>query len=806
MDELRKNITFGLRVLRRNPGFTAIAVLALALGIGANTAIFTIVDGIVLRPLPFDDPAKLVFVWERQPQMDFISVSYFNFLDWRQQQKAFEAMAALQPESFILTGVDQPERIRGANASHELFSVLRASPALGRTFTAQEDSLGAHVIVISDSLWERRFNRDPNVLGKTMKLSSEQFTIIGVMRSGFNYPLGGSQTEIWGPLGRLAGRPSFKDRGNHPGIYVVARLKPKVTAAQAQKDLDSVAANLASQFPDTNKLMTIGSDTLHSRVVGSSMRTAGILVLGAVAFVLLIACANVANLLLARASSRSHEIAVRTALGAGRGHVVRQLLTESLLLALLSGALGLLIAYWGVDALRALLPDGTPRASDIRIDGRVLAFTFAVTLFTGLLFGLVPALHASSENLHDTVKEGGKRSTGSESRQRWRNALIVGEVALSVVLLVGAGLMIQSFLKMSSADPGLDASRVMTSTLILRGENYREPAQMIAFTNRLIGQIRQLPGVEKAAITTFLPFLSGNQTGVYIEGQPNGPHDRIMADHLKISPDYFSAMGIRVLDGRAFTEFDTERSKLVGIIDETFAKRYFPGQSAIGKRFYYGPNAGLKTIEIVGVVAHVKHYGLDQISRIEVYLPYAQAPEPFFIVTARTAVDPVSLSGTLRAAVAGIDKDVPLFNQTAMSSYVARSMTTNRISTVLFGIFAGVAMLLSAIGIYGVISYSVTQRTQEIGIRMALGAASRDVLRLVFGQGGILIGTGVALGILGSIGLTRLLSTLLYNVSSTDTATFVGAPVMLALVAALAIYVPARRAIRVDPMQALRYE
>ena len=805
MDQLWRNIRFGVRVMMRNPGFTAVATIALALGIGANTAIFTVVDGIVLKPLPFSDSSRLVYVWERQPQMDFISVAYPNFLDWRRQQKAFEAMSAVQTESLILTGVDQPERIRGANASYELFSVLRVSPAIGRVFTAQEDASGAHVVVISDTLWERRFGRDPNVIGKQMRLSSELFTIIGVMRPGFNYPFGSSQNEVWSPIGRIADTPNVKDRGSHPGIYVVARLKPDVSIEQAREDLKNVAANLARQYPDTNKLQAIGADILQNQVVGT-LRTAGLLVLGAVGFVLLIACANVANLLLARASSRTHEIAVRAAIGASRGHIIRQLLTESLLLALFSGVLGLLIAYWGVDALRAMLPERTPRLHEVSIDGRVLSFTFAISLITGLLFGLVPALQASTSDLHDSVKEGGKRSTGSESRQRWRNALIVGEVAMSVVLLVGAGLMIQSFVKMSSASPGLNASKVMTSTIALRGENYREPAQMLAFTQKLLDRVRQLPGVEKAAVTTFLPFFSGNQFGVYIEGQPNGPHDRIMADSLRITPDYFSTMGIRVLEGRVFNDFDTDKSKAVGIVDETLARRYFPGGSAIGKKFYTGPSANLKTVEIVGVVSHVKHYGLDQISRIEVYVPYAQAPGPLFSLTARTSVDPASLSGALRSAVADVDKDVPLYNQIAMSDYVALSMTTNRLSTMLFGIFAGIAMLLSAIGIYGVISYSVTQRTQEIGIRMALGAAGRDVLRLVFGQGGFLIGLGVALGVVGAIALTRLLATLLYNVSATDVTTFIAAPIMLAAIAALAIYVPARRAMRVDPMQALRYE
>jgi putative ABC transport system permease protein len=555
--------------------------------------------------------------------MDFISVSYPNFLDWRKQQTTFEAMSAVQAESLILTGVDQPERIRGANASYELFGVLRATPAIGRVFTAQEDNSGAHVIVISDTLWERRFGRDRNVLGKQMRLSSESFTIIGVMRPGFNYPVNSTQTEVWTPLGRIADRPTSKDRGDHPGIYVVARLKPDVSLEQARKDLKNVAANLARQYPDTNKLQSIGADILQNQVVGS-LKTAGLLVLGAVSFVLLIACANVANLLLARASSRTHEIAVRAAVGAGRGHIVRQLLTESLLLAVFSGVLGLLIAYWGVDALRAMLPDRTPRINDISINGRVLAFTFFISVLTGLLFGLLPALQVSAADLHDSVKEGGKRSTGSESRQRWRNVLIVGEVAMSVVLLVGAGLMIQSFVKMSNASTGFDASKVMTSTITLRGENYRQPAQMLAFTQKLLDRVRQLPGVEKAAITTFLPLLNGNQTGIYIEGQPNGPFDRVMADSLRITPDYFSTMGIRVLEGRVFNDFDTDKSNAVGIVDETFAKRYFSGGSAIGKRFYMGPSKILKTIEIVGVVAHVKHYGLDQISRIEAYVPYAQ--------------------------------------------------------------------------------------------------------------------------------------------------------------------------------------
>ena len=806
MDQILKNVRFALRIMARNPGFSVVAILALALGIGANTAIFTVVDGIVLKPLPYPESSRLIFVWERQPQMDFVSVAYLNFTDWRQQQRSFVNMAAVQPESFILTGVEQPERLRGSNVSHELFDVLLAKPTLGRTFTAGEDRPGSNLIVISDSLWERRFGRDRAVVGKQLRLSADLFTIIGVMPAGFNYPVSSTQTEVWTPLGRISDRPGVKDRWNHPGIYVVARLLPQVTLEQARQDMARVAANLARQYQDTNKLQSIGLDLLQVQAVGTGMRHAGFVVLGAVGFVLLIACANVANLLLARASSRSHEIAVRSALGAGRGDIVRQLLTESVLLALFSGAIGLLIAYWGVDALKSLIPATTPRLNEIAIDGRVLAFTFVVSLLTGLLFGLVPAMQASNASVHETVKEGGKRNTGSEARQRWRNALIVGEVALSVILLVGAGLMIQSFVQMSHASPGMDASRVATATIALRGENYKEPAQQLTFAERLLENSRQLPGVEKAAVTTFLPLLNANQNGIFIEGQPRGQHDRVMTDFLRISPDYFNTLGIRVIDGRTFTEHDREKSQKVTIVDETLAKKYFPGQSAIGRKLYSGALENLTTLEIVGVVAHVKHYGLDQESRIQTYVPFAQSAAPVFSLAVRTAGDPAMVSSALRNAIATIDRDVPLYNQAPMREYVARSMTTKRLSTILFGIFAGVALLLSAIGIYGVISYSVTQRTQEIGIRMALGARSNDVLRLVFGQGGMLIGLGVVIGVIGAISLAQLLSTLLYNVSTTDLKTFLAAPLILAAIAAFAIYVPARRAMRVDPMQALRYE
>ncbi len=805
MDQFLKNIRFGLRVMTRNPGFTAIAILALSLGIGANTAIFTVVDGIVLKPLPFHESSRLLFVWERQPQMDFVSVAYPNFVDWRKQQKAFENIAAAQGESFILTGVDQPERLRGANVSYELFDVLQAHPLLGRTFTVQEDSPGSRLVVISNNLWERRFGRDRNVLGKQLTLSAESYTIIGVMPTGFNYPVSTTQIDVWAPIGRNADRPNMTERGNHPGIYVVGRLKTGVTLEQARLDFDAVAANLARQYPDTNKLATIGTNLLQDQVVGD-LRVAGLVVLGAVAFVLLIACANVANLLLARASTRGHEIAVRVALGAGRNHIIRQLLTESVLMSLFSGALGLLIAYWGVDALRGILPEGTPRAKEIGIDARVLLFTFTVSVLTGLLFGLVPALQAASANLHDTVKEGGKRVIGSESRQRWRNILIVGEVALSVVLLVGAGLMIQSFLKMSGASPGINAENVAAGAIALRGEHYKEPQQVRAFADRLIDDLRHAPGVEKAAITTFLPLASSNQTSLYIEGQPNGPHDRILSDFLKVTPDYFGALDVKLLEGRFFNEYDKEKGQRVAIVDETLAKRFFPGQSALGKKMYYGPSKALQTIEVVGVVSHVKHYGVDQISRIETYIPFVQDPNPSFNLVVRASGDPAAVMGAMRAAVAAIDKDVPLYNQSAMRDYVALSLTTKRLSTILFGVFAGVAMLLSAIGIYGVISYSVTQRTQEIGIRMALGAGSRDVLRLVFGQGGLLIGLGVAIGMAGAVALTHVLSKLLYNISPTDAKTFVVAPAVLAFVAMLATYVPARRAMHVEPMQALRYE
>jgi putative ABC transport system permease protein len=806
MDKIAKNIKFGLRIMARNPGFTFTAILALALGIGANTAIFTVVDGIVLKPLSYPESSRLALLWERQPQMDFISVSYLNFLDWREQQRSFENIAAVQPESFILTGLEQPERLRGSNVSYEFFDVLRAKPLIGRTFTRTEEGPGSNLMLISESLWERRFGRDHNVLGKQLRLSSDLFTIIGVMPSGFNYPISTFQTEVWTPLGRISDRPNARNRGSHPGIYVVGRLLPQVSFKEAEGDMARVAANLARQYPDTNKLQTIGLDSLQTQAVGTGMRTAGFVVLGAVGFVLLIACANVANLLLARASTRSHEIAVRSALGAGRGDIVKQLLTESVLLSVLSGALGLLIAYWGVDGLKALIPSTTPRLNEITIDARVLSFTFVVSLLTGLLFGLVPAMQASNSNLHETVNEGGRRLVGSEARQRWRNMLIVGEVALSVILLIGAGLMIQSFVEMSHASPGMDLSLVATATIALRGENYKDPAQQLTFAEHLLDRVRALPGVERATITTFLPLFNANQNGIFIEGQPRGQHDRVMTDWLNISPDYFSTLGIRVLEGRAFTIHDREKTQKVAIVDETLARKYFPGQSAVGKKLYYGSLSDLNTVEIVGVVDHVKHYGLDRDSRIETYLPFAQIPEPVFSLAVKTAGDPAAVSNGLRAAIAEIDRDVPLYNQAPMRDYLARSMTTKRLSTVLFGLFAGVAMLLSAIGIYGVISYSVTQRTQEIGIRMALGARSKDVLRLVFGQGGVLIGLGVAIGVTGAMFLSRLLGTLLYNVSTTDFKTFLAAPLMLAAIAFLATYVPARRAMRVDPMQALRYE
>jgi putative ABC transport system permease protein len=800
-------------MLWKSPGFTLVTVLALALGIGANTAIFSVVNTVLLRPLPYPNGERIVFIGEWSQQVPEMSVSYPNFSDWRDQQQTMERIAAFRSANYVVTGGGEPERLDGRQVSAAFFDVLGVQPALGRNFTPEEDKPGANpVALISHGFWQRRLGGDPSIINKQLQLSNESFTVIGVLPQTFEWQ---SPVDVFVPVGLRAGDQNMTGRGNHPGMYVLGMLKPNVTVEQARTEIKAIAERLAVQYPDTNGGQSAVLDSLQARAV-EDIRPALLLLLAAVGFVLLIACANVANLLLARAASRSKEIAIRTALGAGRLRIIRQLLTESLLLSVMGGALGLLFAMWGIDALLAALPEDVPRllVAGVGLNTPVLLFTLAVSVLTGLLFGLAPALQASKSNLNETLKDGGRTSAGV-GRQRVRNVLVVSEVALSLLLLISAGLLIKSFLRLQETELGFDPANVLTLRVPLPEARYKENGKVENFWDELLRRVRALPGVESAGLTRGLPMNGGIESGVMVEGQEGTSNkDATAAVNLYAEPGYFKTLDIKLVNGRFISDEDTKDSPLVAMVDEMFVAKFFPGGDAIGKRLRIGGDqAPLRSI--VGVFKHMKHYGPDEAGegRVELYTPYKQVPQEFFAASNRslwlavkTKGDPTSLAPAIRNEVLQIDKDQPISNVGTMERIVAATVAPQKFATWLLAVFAATAMVLAAIGIYGVMAYSVTQRTHEIGIRMALGAGRRDVLRMVVSQGMKLAFIGVALGLVGAIALTRLMSSLLYGVSATDPLTYGGVSVLLAAVALLACLIPARKATRVDPMIALRYE
>ncbi|HLL14390.1 MAG TPA: ABC transporter permease [Pyrinomonadaceae bacterium] len=811
MNTFGQDIRYGFRMLWKSPGFTLVTVLALALGIGANTAIFSVVNTVLLRPLPYPNGERIVYIGEWSQQVPEMSVSYPNFQDWRAQQTTMEQIAAFRSANYVLTGVGEPERLDGRQVSAGFFNVLGVTPTLGRNFSPDEDRPGANpVALISHGFWQRRLGGDPSVINKPLQLNNESFTVIGVLPQTFEWQ---SPVDVFVPVGLRSDQPNMTERGNHPGMYVLGLLKPNVTVEQARTEIKAIAERLAQQYPDTNGGQSAVLDSLQARAV-EDIRPALLILLGAVGFVLLIACANVANLLLARAASRSKEIAIRTALGAGRGRIIRQLLTESLLLSVLGGALGLLFAMWGIDALLAALPEDLPRllVSGIGLDMPVLLFTLAVSILTGLLFGLAPALQASKSNLNETLKDGGRTSAGA-GRQHVRNLLVVSEVALSLLLLVSAGLLIKSFSRLQETDLGFDPTNVLTLRVPLPEARYKESGQVANFWDELLRRVRALPGVESAGLTRGLPMNGGIESGVMVEGQETtNPKDAVVAVNLFAEPGYFKTMNVQLLKGRFLSEQDTIDAPLAAIVDELFVARFFPNTDPIGKRLRIGGDrAPLRNI--VGVFKHMKHYGPDEEGRAEIYTPYKQIPAENFAAANRslwlavkTKGDPTSLAPAIRNEVSQIDKDQPISNVGTMEQIVAATVAPQKFATWLLAVFAASAMLLAAIGIYGVMAYSVTQRTHEIGIRMALGAGRRDVLRMVVSQGMKLALVGVALGLVGAFALTRLLSSLLFGVSATDPLTYGVVSLLLASVALLACLIPARKATRVDPMIALRYE
>jgi len=800
------NLRYALRMLAKNPGFAATAILALALGIGAGTAIFSVVDAVLLRPLPFHNPEELVIVRERTAVWPKgMSVAYLNFKDWRDQNKVFSGIAAYQGNSFNLTDLGEPEHLAGYNVSASLFSILGASPILGRTFTDKEDSPGGTpVVVITHGFWTRRFGNDPKILGRVINLDGIPTTIIGVMPAGFRFPANNIRTELYSAIERTGGN-SLKFRGSHPGIQTTARLKPGVTQSAALASMNTIAVNLQRAYPDSNRDHTIYMDDMHHAIV-ADIEPVLLAVLGGVGFVLLIACTNVANLLLARMAKREGEISIRTALGASRGQIVKQMLTESLLLSGLGGALGIILAYWGVKGLVHFIPPSVPKLAVIGLDSRVLALSAGVSLLTGLIFGILPAIQISKSDPQDALKENGKRATGDRKKQRARDVLVVVEVALSLVLLTGAGLTIKSFYKLASSSAGLDPGNTLTMQIALPETKYKTPEQNINFADRLLTQVQSLPGVAHAGLITPLPLGGSDwETGVNPEGrQMRFKNDYLTSDIARVSSDYFNAMGVAIKRGRAFNDFDQFTSPKVAIVDEVFVQQNFPNVDPIGKKVTISDTA--EPCTIVGVATHVKNYGIDQESRMELYLPVRQSRLGFFSLVVRTKGDPAAMTSAIRGAVNAVDPSQPVWNVNTMETLLADSMGTKRVAMLLFSAFAGVALLLSAIGLYGVISYSVTQRTHEIGVRMALGAEASRVLAMVLGHGAILLAAGLAIGFASALALGRFLQQMLFGVSATDLETFLVVGTVLTIVTLLATYIPAQRASRVDPVIALRYE
>ena len=806
METLWQDLKFGARMLAKSPAFTFIAVLTLALGIGANTAIFSVINGMLLRPLPYSDGEKIVFISEWAEQVPSMSFSVENFKDLRDQNHVFEAIMAYRSQNYVLTGTDQPERLNGREVTAGMFDTLRLKPVIGRAFTPEEDKVGAErVALLGEGFWTRRFARDPGILNKQLVLNGESFTVIGVLPGKVHTSM--RITDVFTSMMRREDELGGADnRGNHPGIYVYARLKPGVTEEQAQGEVAGIAKRLAETYPNSNARQSMTITNLHEALVEDT-RPRLLVLFGAVLLVLLIACANVANLLLSRAASRRQELAVRTALGAGRWRLVRQLLTESVLLSCVGALLGIFLAYWGVRGLLAGFPPDTSLTEGISLDGSVLAFTAGIAVLTGLLFGLAPAWQASRADVQKTLKEGNRSGQGG-GHGRLHGALIVVEMAMAMILLLGTGLMLKSFWRVLQADGGFNPDRVLTASVSGPDIKYKEPAQRRAFIEQIVSKVQAIPGVEFAA--SALPLLGGWQSGFSVEGRPEPPPgQRPSADITRISPDYFRVMGIRLLKGRTFTEQDRDDSTQVCLIDETFAQKHWPGEDPLGKRVKFGSldNKDNPWIEVVGVVNHVKHYGVDQDSRIEMYLPYTQSPIPSFTLLVRTSGDPSAVTSAVSRAVQSVDPDVPLYQTRTLASIVSDRVAERRLAAILISIFGTLALALAAVGIYGVMSYAVTQRSHELGIRMALGAQRREIFKLVIGSGMLLAGMGLLIGFAAAFfGLAPLVASVLFQVTATDPPTYAISPLVLLAVALLASWIPARRATRVDPMIALRYE
>ena len=809
MQTLWQDMRYGARMLWKRPGFTLIAVVTLALGIGANTAIFSVIDALMLRPLPFREPDKLFQVWESNVKLGQKEgdASYPNFVDWRDRNQVFEQIAIYSDSTFNLAGVAEPERAEGAIVSPAFFPLLGVKPMLGRVLAPEEDHPNkVFSVVISERLWRRRFNSDPQIIGRTISLDTESFTVVGVVPNISNLAGLPNDTEVWISISQAYG---FDNRRGH-GYLVMARLRPGVTREQAQADMDRIAGALAVQYPDSNTDRGVRLVPLQEQIVGD-FKLALLALLGAVLFVLLIASANVANMLLARAAGRQKEISIRAALGAGRLRLIRQLLAESLLLAGLGGAAGLLLAVWGVYLLVAFGPAELPRAGEVAVDMRALGFTLAVSLLTGIIFGLAPALQASRPDLNEMLKEGVRGATGSAGHRRMRSLLVVSEIALSLVLLVGAGLLMRSFLKLQAVAPGFNPNNMLTMRVSLEGPNYDKAESRIAFYDQLLDKIKALPGVQSVGARSHIPLVPADNyanLAFAVEGRLSDPANRHTAYYNTVSPDLFRTMEIPVSKGRPFNEHDDQKAQRVIIINETLARRYFPGEDPIGKRMTLNDENPKEEdwATIVGVVKDTKPLALDSKPAPEMYMPFAQRPARYMALMIRTTNKPESVAAAVLRNVQALDRNQLAYGLRTFEGVMSEAVAKPRFRASLLGVFAAVALTLAMVGVYGVMSYAVTHRTREIGIRMALGAEPRDALKMVLRQGAKLAAAGVAIGSVAAAALTWLIEGLLFDLRAADPVTFVTAPLLLAGAALLACYLPARRATKVDPIVALRCE
>ena len=805
METLWQDIRYGLRMLSKSPFFTGLAALTLALGIGANAAIFSTVNGLLFTGLPYPEADRVIQIWDANKERGWTgaSISFQNFRDWRERNRTFEDMALYSGAAHNLTGAGEPVRIRSVIASTNLFSVLKRTPALGRAFVEKEDEPGASpVVILSHGLWQRSFAGDKNILGKTIALDGEPHTVVGVMPADFYFP--GAQTEAWMPH-RLD--PAKWPRGSR-SFAAVGRLKARVTLEQARAEMTNLAAQLAQEFPDENKGWSVNLITRFDEMFDEDLQVIMAMLYVSVGFVLLIACANVANLLLARAATREREIAIRMALGGGRVRLLRQMLTESVLLAVLGGIGGVVVAYWSIRGILVIAPPDMPNAAHITLSPTVLFYTAAISLLTGLIFGIAPALQATRPNLQEALKEAGRTGSGG-SRHSALKTLVVTEVALALVLLICGGLMVRSFVAQVKTEPGFDTKNLLTMRVSLPPLKYDTPAKQAAFYREAVERLAALPGVEAAAAVQTLPLDGSNSwRGVDIEGHPvTDPGQRISVGYLIVTPDYFRAMKIPLLHGRAFTEQDAENAPRGIIVNETMARQYWPEQpNAVGRRVRFTTNDKEPWMTVIGVVRDVRHQNLARPPRPELYVTHAQFPTRAMTLVVRTKTEPLALASAAREAITAVDRDQPIYALRTMEQVITDRVAGEKATAQVMGILSLLALALAAVGIYGVIAYTVSERTQEIGIRMALGAQQGDILRLVLRQGMALVGIGVALGLGGAFGLMRLLQSILVGVTPTDPLTYSTNAVFLLIVALLASYFPARRAMRVSPIEALRYE